>query len=384
VCLSSVESDLLFCNTILFGFSRCFPDTITMFLLRALMIACCVAQAAAQQSYLGFNSGATLDDSKAKEQSDFEKEFKTAQALQGSPGSFNSVRLYTNIQSGTQDTPISAFPAALATNTSMLLGIWCSGTTSIENELKALQSAISQYGQKFADLVVGISVGSEDVYRVSESGIENDAGVGKSADVIVSFIEEVRSSIAKTPLSDKPVGHVDSWSAWANSSNSALVEAVDFVGTDLYPYYEKDKGNAFSNATTIFEYIYNETVAAAGNKPVWITETGWPNTGPLFGEAEASIDNAKSYWDKVGCTLFGRTNVWWYTLRDSNPANKEKFAITKDLSTTPAFNLTCPTDSGAPASINNEAASKASIAKTTSSLTYLCVFVLAGLTAWSI
>lgn len=251
--------------------------------------------AAAEQNYLGFNSGATLDDSTAKQQTDFEKEFKTAQGLQGSPGSFNSVRLYTNVQSGTQDVPISAFPAALATNTSMLLGIWCSGTTGIENELKALQSAISQYGQKFANLVVGISVGSEDVYRISESGMENNAGVGKEADEIVGFITQVRSSIANTPLSNKPVGHVDTWSAWANSSNSALIEAVDFVGTDLYPYYEKDKDNAFSNASTIFNYIYKETTSAAGKKPVWITETGWPNSGPVFGQAEASVDNAKSY-----------------------------------------------------------------------------------------
>src|SRR2546421_3369404 len=155
----------------------------TMYVLKALMIAIWIALAAAQQpSYLGFNSGATLSDNKAKQQADFEKEFKTAQGLHGSPGSFNSVRLYTNIQSGTKDTPISAFPAAIATNTSMLLGIWCSGTTTITNELTALQSAISQYGQKFADLVIGISVGSEDIYRISESGIENKDGIGTGPD----------------------------------------------------------------------------------------------------------------------------------------------------------------------------------------------------------
>lgn len=333
-----------------------------MYLLGSFVMANWIALVTAQQQgYLGFNSGATLDNSKAKEQADFEREFRTAQGLRSSPGSFNSVRLYTNVQSGTTDTPISAFPAALATNTSMLLGLWCSGTTSIRNELTALQSAISQYGQPFADLVVGISVGSEDLYRISESGIENEAGIGTGPDEIVDFIQEVRSSIANTALSQKPVGHVDSWSAWANSSNSAVIEEADFIGTDLYPYYEKDKGNTFFNATTIFEYIYNETLSAAGNKPVWITETGWPAEGPMFGQAEASIENAKTYWDQIGCDLFGRTNVWWYTLRDSNPANKEKFAITDDLSTTPKFNLSCPADSGAPASINNVAESAASM-----------------------
>ncbi|KAH0555728.1 hypothetical protein GP486_006328 [Trichoglossum hirsutum] len=356
-----------------------------MYALKVLIIAVWIALVAAQQqSYLGFNSGATLDDNKAKQQADFEKEFKAAQGLHGSPGSFNSVRLYTNIQFGTTDTPISAFQAAIATNTSMLLGIWCSGTKGITSELNALQSAISQYGQKFVDLVVGISVGSEDLYRISETGIENKAGVGTGPKEIVDFIKLVRSSIANTPLSKKPVGHVDAWSAWDNSSNSAVIEAVDFVGTDLYPYYENDKGNTFSNATNVFNYIYYKTLSAAGDKPVWITETGWPVSGPTFGQAEASVDNAKGYWDQTGCSLFGRANVWWYTLLDSNPANKEKFAITKDLSTTPLFNLTCPAGSGAPPSINNDAKSAASTVAITLSLTYMGAYALLGLICLSI
>ena len=356
-----------------------------MRLPKALLTAIWIAPAIAQQKgYLGFNSGATFADTTAKQQADYEKEFKTAQGLRGSPGKFNSVRLYTNIQSGTTNTPISAFPAAIATNTSILLGIWCSGTTDIANELKALQLAISQYGQQFVDLVVGISVGSEDVYRISESGIENKAGLGQGPDEIVGFIKDVRSSIANTPLSNKPVGHVDTWSAWANSSNSALVEAVDFVGTDLYPYFEKDKGNAFSNATTIFDYIYNQTLSAAGNKSVWITETGWPSSGPKFGLAEASVDNAKKYWDEVGCKLFGQVNVWWYNLRDSNPANDAKFAITQDLSTTPSFNLSCPAGSGAPTSINNNATSMASTSGSAPSLAFLTAIVSLGLVGWSI
>lgn len=321
----------------------------------ASVLVTLTALAHGQQVYQGFNSGATTDTGKAKEEADFEKEFNTAQNLQGTPGKFNSFRLYTNIQSGTTDTPISAFQAAVNTNTSLLLGLWCSGTTNIKNELSALSKANDQFGQKLADLVIGISVGSEDLYRVSESGIRNKAGVGQDAEQMVSFIKDVRDAIKKTPLSSKPVGHVDTWTAWINESNSAVVEAVDWVGTDLYPYYEDDKGNPFSNATTLFDIGFNKSKAAAGDKPVWITETGWPSTGPEFGQAEATLDNARGYWSTVGCKLFGRTNVWWYTLRDSNPDNKAKFAITKDLSTTPLFDLTCPPDSGAPQITNTNA-----------------------------
>jgi glucan endo-1,3-beta-D-glucosidase len=185
------------------------------------------------EGLLGFNSGNTFYNGNAKHQADFEAEFKAAQGLLNSPGLFNSVRLYTNIQFGTTDTSISAFPAAISTGTKVLLGIWCSGVDNITPELKALKSALDQYGQSFADLVIGISVGSEDLYRISESGIANNAGVGKDAAKIVAFIREVRQELAGTLLANIPVGHVDTWSAWANSSNSDVLQEVDWVGTDL-------------------------------------------------------------------------------------------------------------------------------------------------------
>lgn len=84
------------------------------------------------------------------------------------------------------------------------------------------------------------------------------------------------------------------------------------------------------------------TEAVAGGKDVWITETGWAYTGGNFGAAESTVNNAAKYWKDVGCALFGRKNVFWYTLRDANPANKVKFAITDNLSTKPRYDLSCP------------------------------------------
>ncbi|KAG8630645.1 hypothetical protein KVT40_002264 [Elsinoe batatas] len=305
------------------------------------------------QGLLGFNSGATMTNNQPKIESDFEREFTTAQGLRGSPGLFNSVRLYTMIQAGTRTDPISAFPAAIKTNTSMLLGIWCSGTNTIANELAAMNNAIQQYGQRWADLVVGISVGSEDMYRISESGIENEAGLGQGPAAIVRFINQTRAAINGTILAGKPILHVDSWSAWSNSSNTAVIDAVDAIGTDVYPYYDKDKGNAFANTTEVFDFTYNQTFRFANNTPVWITETGHPYAGPTVGQSVASPENAARYWQIIGCDkLFGRVNTFWYNLRDSNTAIQEKFGITDDLSTTARFNLTCPVGSGAPQAVN--------------------------------
>jgi len=66
-----------------------------------------------------------------------------------------------------------AIPAAITESTSLLLGIWASGgQAGVTNEIAALTAAITKYGTDFTDLVVGLSVGSEDLYRISPTGIE--------------------------------------------------------------------------------------------------------------------------------------------------------------------------------------------------------------------
>ncbi|GAO13437.1 uncharacterized protein UV8b_00577 [Ustilaginoidea virens] len=297
----------------------------------------------AGSNYLGFNSGATLPDRSAKFKKDFLAEFNTAQNLEGAPGDFNSVRLYTNIQAYSQDDPIEAFEAAIETKTNLLLGVWASGTDNINKEITALKKAVTKYGSKFTDLVIGISIGSEDLYRDSQTGLRNDAGIGNSPANIIKFIKDYKDAFANNALGSVPVGHVDTWDAWTNSSAQALIQVVDWVGVDEYPYYESGKNNTIKNAGHLFDKAYNATIGAVNGKPVWLCETGWPSSGPKWDDAVASVENAKYYWDEVGCRkLFNKTPTFWYTLRDSNPDNKAKFAITKDLSTKPLFDLTCP------------------------------------------
>ncbi|KAF1955825.1 glycoside hydrolase [Byssothecium circinans] len=305
----------------------------------------------AEDKYLGFNSGATTDAGDIKKQDDFEKEFAAQQKLTGAPGVFNAVRLYTNIKPTTEKSPepIEAFPAAIKTKTKLLLGMWTSGTTSVDGELTALTKAIEKYGKEFTDLVVGISVGSEDLYRSSADGVANKAGVGAEASVLTKFIKDTREKLKDTALKSTPIGHVDTWTAWANGTNKDFINEVDFVGADLYPYYENGQNikmtNEIDNAFPIFETALNATIKAAGNKPVWITETGWPVTGPKWNQAEPSSENAQKYWQEVGCQYFGKLNTFWYIQRDSNPDNKMKFGLSPKLDGTPLFNLTCPSPS---------------------------------------
>ena len=76
------------------------------------------------------------------------------------------------LQAGTTNTPTQAIPAAISTKTSLLLRLFLSSDQAVfSNELAALKSSIATYGQDFVDLIAGISVGSEDLYRISPIGI---------------------------------------------------------------------------------------------------------------------------------------------------------------------------------------------------------------------
>ncbi|KAF4540796.1 Glycoside hydrolase subgroup catalytic core [Lasiodiplodia theobromae] len=290
----------------------------------------------------GFNYGNTLTTGAPKSLADFTNEFNLAKNLVGASG-FTSARLYTMIQGGTTNTPISAIQAAIDTKTTLLLGLWASaGQASFDNEVAALKAAIAQYGSAFTDLIVGISVGSEDLYRNSPTGIINKSGYGADPAVLVSYIEQVRAAIAGTPASGASIGHVDTWTAFVNGSNSAVVDAVDWLGFDGYPYFQNTQANGIGNAKALFDESVAATKGAAKGKPVWITETGWPVSGPTENEAVASVENAKTYWDEVGCPLFGNTNTWWYTLQDAVPDTPSpSFGLVAGGSSTPLFDLTC-------------------------------------------
>ncbi|KAK5090589.1 hypothetical protein LTR05_000764 [Lithohypha guttulata] len=280
------------------------------------LVALAATAFAAEQ---GFNYGATFSDGTIKKQADFEREFNSAKNMAGH--SFTSARLYTMIQGDTGGV-IEAIPAAISTNTSLLLGLWASaGQQTFNNEVTQLGQAVAQYGSAFTDLVVGISVGSEDVYRTTDIGIASNAGTGASPDALIEYVAQVRLAVHDNSLFGKPIGHVDTYNVWTNTSyTQGLIYAVDFLGVDAYPYYENTKSNSIDNAQSIFFADLDAVTAVAAGKPVWITETGWPISGPTENQAVASVQNAETYYKDVACSLFSENvNTWWFTLQDQQP-----------------------------------------------------------------
>ncbi|KXH64076.1 GPI-anchored cell wall beta-1,3-endoglucanase EglC [Colletotrichum salicis] len=199
------------------------------------------ALAEIQQGALGFNYGATNEDGSCRGYHDFARYFQHAKTLAGTEGkTFTSARLYTSIQCGntSRAEPISAYKAAIDTNTSILIGLWASsGNDHYTEELISLSIAETMYGDAFVNLIIGISVGSRDLYRSATSGQGADAGE------IVGYITRLETYIRNNLPSWKAIqiSHVDTYTAWIRPENAAVVKAVKWLGHNSLPYWESDK-----------------------------------------------------------------------------------------------------------------------------------------------
>lgn len=114
--------------------------------MRFLLLSSALVAQVLAQGKRGFNYGAN-GPSGPRAQQDFEAEFNRAKTLPGT-APFTSARLFTMIQANTANDPSSAIPAAIATNTSLLLGLWASaGQDAFNQELEALRRALEQFGE---------------------------------------------------------------------------------------------------------------------------------------------------------------------------------------------------------------------------------------------
>ena len=267
----------------------------------------------------GINIPANLPNGACKTTADWTKDF---QVMAGLPGHFTSARLYASSDCNTLQ---NAVPAAIATGTKLLVGVWTENWQHFDAEKQALLNAIKQHGH---DWIISVSVGSEDLYR----GDTN-------ANTLAGQIYDVRGMLSTVGGSGIQVGHVDTWTAWVKPENAPVIRACDFVGTDGYPYFqsaqESDGYNVFWQSVQATRDVVNRVKPGTW---VWITETGWPVSGANFGAAVPSVQNAQMYWKSVACSAFANAHTFWYTLQDFT--SKPSFGIVgQDFR--PLYDLRC-------------------------------------------
>ncbi|BFZ65036.1 hypothetical protein YB2330_006199 [Saitoella coloradoensis] len=261
-----------------------------MHLLSTALTALALSAASVQAAVNGFSVSANNPDGSCKSPSDWGYEMSTIKSW-----GFDTLRLYA---SSDCNTLANAVPAAQAAGVKLMAGVWATDATHFDTEKQALLGALQQYGSHW---LVGVSVGSEDLYRGDVS-----------ASQLAQQIYDVRGMVqGPGGASSTPVGHTDTWTAWVDGSNAQVVTASDFLLVDGYPYWQ---GSDISSARDTFFQSYDATVNAAQGKPVMIGETGWPTGGDNYESAVAGVSELQSYWKSVGCELKSRgIDYYWFS-----------------------------------------------------------------------
>ncbi|KAF2852677.1 glycoside hydrolase family 17 protein, partial [Plenodomus tracheiphilus IPT5] len=276
---------------------------------------------AASSVYTGFAYGAFWSDyANTKYKDDFLDGFALARNLTTSIP-FDSARIFTCITPNTANDPTEAFDAAVESKTNLLLGFYImpnsrDGTPDkqIANEMLALEKGFQKHGQKLSDLVIGLSVGNEDIYHWEDvKDAQSNPSPGNSAAVISTNIDRVRKLISSSSFSKymqgKPIGHVDT------ATHAAKVKGADFIGVTAYPWWAHKN---IEDAKASFMSSLEDVKKGAGNTPVWIAEMGWPFQSDLKGFPEASAQTMQRYWTEVACSVLGQyTTFWFQLLKDS-------------------------------------------------------------------
>lgn len=248
----------------------------------------------------GFNFKSYIaDGSTCKNRSDWEYDFSSVKKL---PNGINAARLFHAYEC---DSLANAVPEAIKTDIQILVGLDDSDV-NFSAEKGALIAAIAKHGW---DWLLSVTVGSESRGTISP-------------DNLAEKIRDVKGMIGN--LSGYPehieVGHVDTTNAWFDKTNDPVMAACDFIGVDIYPYFQMEDNNHINNAGQLFQNAIDQALksvaGAESNASVWVTETGWPVTGSALGSAEPGVENAASYFQQVACPSFDQMNIFWFTYQD--------------------------------------------------------------------
>jgi GPH family glycoside/pentoside/hexuronide:cation symporter len=107
---------------------------------------------------------------------------------------------------------------------------------------------------------------------------------------LLAYVARVKAALPK----DVPVGCVDAYFHFLE--RPALTAACDVLLTNCYPFWE---GAPIDLAAQYVRRMHSLVKAAGGDKPVIITETGWPGSGQAVAGAVPSAEHAMRFFIDV-------------------------------------------------------------------------------------
>ncbi len=191
-----------------------------------------------------------------------EKEIDSDLALLA--GKTHAVRTYS-VTNGLEMVP----ELAAAHNLNVTAGAWIS-SNEIANEMEIENLVLLSNKHKN---VVRSMVGNEAILRKDVSVTE-----------MIEYLRKVRKRVWR------PVSTSEPWHIWIN--NPELAEEVDFIAAHILPYWE---GIPIDQAVDYAFDRYQALREAFPNKPIVITEAGWPSGGQPVKQSEPSVVNQAKF-----------------------------------------------------------------------------------------
>jgi exo-beta-1,3-glucanase (GH17 family)/cellulose synthase/poly-beta-1,6-N-acetylglucosamine synthase-like glycosyltransferase len=176
-------------------------------------------------------------------------------------GDVTGVRTYT-VQSTMAEVP----RLAAAHDLSITLGVWINNQADFN--AAELDRLVRTYSENHRQ-IVRVIVGNESVHREDQT-----------VDQVIGHIRTVKQSVAA------PVSTAEPWYLWLG--HPELVDAVDFIAVHLLPYWE---GVSLDHAVDYVLRRYRQLQAAYPDKPIVVTEVGWPSHGRRLHDAVATPAN---------------------------------------------------------------------------------------------
>lgn len=137
---------------------------------------------------------------------------------------------------------------------------------------------------ELANLIAAARAGLVDLAIVgSEVLLRRDL----SEEELLGYIRRARQQIPP----GVPVSTAEAYGEWL--ARPALVQAVDTILVNYYPYWE---GYSASAAMGVVHAQHQRVLTAARGKPVIVSETGWPSSGEVIRNAVPSLANALNYF----------------------------------------------------------------------------------------
>jgi len=213
------------------------------------------------------------------------------------------IRLLSLTDCGQAELVLDILSNELSTSPMQLwLGLWVGSETWVYEEEYGELVGLVQRGLLDTNTVLGITVGSEAIYREDATEAQ-----------IIEHVTRVKSLLQNNPpLADLPVTSVDIAPNYNILPN--LRASVDVIMTNTFPFWE---GIPIEAAVYDLQQdiSYLRSLPNANNKPFVLGETGWPSDGFIPGVGIASPENQLYFFRDFYCNVHVQQGMqyYWFT-----------------------------------------------------------------------